>query len=288
MELEIEKWVGDAPTNQQLFRKAVHIILKAVAASEYLKPHMIMKGGMLLGIRYKSSRYTKDIDFSTSESFKDFDENKFQSEFDDSLVFSAEDLAYGIDCKIQSLKVQPRQKPGVESTFPSLVISIGYAEKGAKCHKRFLEGNSINVIKIDYSFNELAPHPEELSLEGGEIIAYGLTDLIAEKIRSVMQQVVRNRQRRQDIYDLNYLLTNSEEFDDEEKWIILDSILVKSKGRLDDDFVNRSTLDDKNIYELSKQDYSLMVDEVDGDLPDFDESYNRVNRFYKDLPWDYL
>ncbi|MEJ2622018.1 MAG: nucleotidyl transferase AbiEii/AbiGii toxin family protein, partial [Candidatus Thiodiazotropha sp.] len=36
--------------------------------------------------------------------------------------------------------------------------------------------------------------------------AYSLTDLIAEKLRSVLQQIKRERQRRQDIFDLFLLL----------------------------------------------------------------------------------
>jgi len=63
MESSIEEWVSSAPADRMVFRQAVHIVLSAIAGSEYLKPKMIMKGGMLLGIRYKSSRFTEDIDF---------------------------------------------------------------------------------------------------------------------------------------------------------------------------------------------------------------------------------
>ena len=38
------------------------------------------------------------------------------------------------------------------------------------------------------------------------ISAYGLTDLIAEKFRALLQQVPRNRYRRQDIYDIAHLI----------------------------------------------------------------------------------
>ena len=288
MELEIEAWVAEAPINQRKFRMAVHVILKAIATSDYLKPHMIMKGGMLLGIRYKSSRYTKDIDFSTPELFENFNRDLFRTELDESLVAATDELSYGIDCIVQSFNIQPKEKPGVELTHPSLLITIGYAEKGTRLHQNLLQKRCSDIIKIDYSFNEVVPHPEELSLEGEQLTAYGFTDLIAEKIRSVMQQVVRNRQRRQDIYDLNYLLDSTETLDDEEKLIVLRSIILKSQGRLLEGFVKKNTLDDPAIYDFSKADYLLMADEVEGDLPDFEESYSKVNDFYKSLPWDYL
>jgi len=288
MELEIEAWVAEAPANQRKFRMAVHVILKAIATSDHLQPHMIMKGGMLLGIRYKSSRYTKDIDFSTPELFEDFNQDQFRIELDQSLAVAADELSYGIDCIVQSFKIQPKERPGIKLTHPSLLIKIGYAEKGSRLHQKLLQQKCSDIIKIDYSFNEVVPHPEELSLEGEQLTAYGFTDLIAEKIRSVMQQVVRNRQRRQDIYDLNYLLDSTGVLNGEEKLIVLKSIIIKSEGRLPEGFVNQNTLDDQKIHDLSKADYQLMADEVEGELPDFEESYSKVNDFYKSLPWNYL
>ena len=56
-ELEIETWVEGALAGQESFRQAVHIILKSISVSEYLKPHMIMKGGMLLAFVTKRTIY---------------------------------------------------------------------------------------------------------------------------------------------------------------------------------------------------------------------------------------
>lgn len=74
MEHSIEDWIAAAPRDRVTFRQAVHIVLQAVASSEYLQPRMIMKGGMLMGLRYQSSRFTEDIDFSTSLRYADIDE----------------------------------------------------------------------------------------------------------------------------------------------------------------------------------------------------------------------
>ena len=68
-EVDIERWVADAPIHQRGFREAVHIILDSIGHSRNLQARMVMKGGLLLAIRYDSSRFTRDLDFSTTEQF---------------------------------------------------------------------------------------------------------------------------------------------------------------------------------------------------------------------------
>ena len=65
----------------------------------------------------------------------------------------------------------------------------------------------LNTVKIDCSFNEQSFEIDHISLaHEEEFQAYSFTDLVAEKIRSVIQPVERNRSRRQDIYDPNFLM----------------------------------------------------------------------------------
>ena len=53
--------------------------------------------------------------------------------------------------------------------------------------KRLERGAAPTTVKIDYSFNEASYDLQALSLDGEETIqAYGLTDLLAEKLRSII------------------------------------------------------------------------------------------------------
>ena len=52
-EVEIEAWVAQAPQGQQGFREAVHTILDGIGHSQNLSARMVMKGGLLLAIRYE-------------------------------------------------------------------------------------------------------------------------------------------------------------------------------------------------------------------------------------------
>ncbi len=285
MEYSIDNWVEDGPEDRQEFRQAVHIILQAISSSTYLKPKMIMKGGMLLGIRYQSSRFTEDIDFSTAEKLADIDQDEFESELNEALQIAEDELAYPIKCVVQTLKIQPK---GGEATFPSFNLKIGYANRqNAGAIKRLQNGQSPKTVKIDYSFNEMTYKTDEIKLEDEEsVMTYGITDLLAEKIRSIIQQPYRERNRRQDIYDLHYLLSTIEPLSSEEKLNTLDTLIKKSKGRVPLKDITHETLDRDDIRTMSQSNYHLLAKEVRGDLPDFDVAYDLVVDFYKSLPWD--
>lgn len=283
----IENWVDSATVDRIMFRQAIHTILLAISNSDYLKPRMIIKGGILLAIRYKSTRFTEDIDFSTSEKLKNIDADEFESELNESLQIASDELSYGVLCRVQSLKIQPKKKSG-EATFPAFKLTISYAVKDdVRNYARFLKGDSTNTVKIDYSFNEDTHKVDEITLLNDDtILAYSFTDLIAEKIRAMMQQVIRDRERRQDIYDIHYLLSNIDNISEEEKFEILKAIFQKSRGRVPFSFINESTFDNDDIKNKSQKNYDTLSSEVIGELPPFDESYDIVNHFYKSLPWE--
>ncbi|MBA7878291.1 MULTISPECIES: nucleotidyl transferase AbiEii/AbiGii toxin family protein [unclassified Citrobacter] len=287
MEYSIEDWVGEAPRDRVVFRQAVHIVLSAIASSDYLRPKMIMKGGMLLGIRYRSTRFTEDIDFSTKMKLSELDEDEFRRELNEALLISSDSLPYGVFCAIQSLGIQPK-KNYENATFPSFNLKIGYARKSVSGEMERLErGQSPNTIKIDYSFNEISFDVDDLVLDDDGVQSYNITDLMAEKIRSIIQQPYRNRNRRQDIYDLNYLF-NCVSLDDDERFAVLTSLILKSEGRIPKEDIHCNTLDREDIKEHSAKDYGTLSQEVSGDIPDFEYAYNKVNDFYKSLPWDLL
>lgn len=287
MEYDIDLWVADAPQDRKEFRQAVHTILYAISESEYLKPRMIIKGGMLIGIRYKSERFTEDIDFSTSEKYQNIDTEEFKKELNEALLVAYEELQYGVKCLVQSCKVQP--KNGVENaTFPSLKLKIGYASNSnTSAMKRLGEERSANTVKIDYSFNEITHKIDDLVIEDSSVKAYGFEDLIAEKLRSLHQQVIRNRSRRQDVYDLYFLLNVSSPITSEDKLNILIFLKEKSKERLPSGFINKDSLNNQELKSRSKEDYHLLAKEIEGELPDFEEAFHKVKTFYESLPWEH-
>ena len=136
-----------------------------------------------------------------------------------------------------------------------------------------------------YCLNEATPNIEDLKLNLEEgILAYSLTDLIAEKYRSLLQQVSRNRSRRQDVYELNLLIERFGDIDNFERSKILNSLIIKSKARLKI-APDINSFEDPELKSRAKKDYHTLEDEIEGELPDFDELFQKVADFYRSLPW---
>jgi len=160
----------------------------------------------------------------------------------------------------------------------------GYAYRGTTKHKTLMKGNCTTMVEVDFSLNEHLNNIENIDIGlGNELSAYSIEDLIAEKIRSLLQQVKRNRHRRQDIYDLRYLIELFDNFTLEEKKVILNSLKDKSESR--EIIADKNSLNDHEIKERAKKDYHTLEDEIEGELPDFEESYDKVLSFYQNLPW---
>lgn len=278
---DIREWVHKDPDYHQ-FRQAIHTILAAIAGTPFLKTTMIMKGGVLLALSYRSQRYTKDIDFSTAIKRPDFDLADFRRHLENSLSDTVETLGYGLDCRVQSCTQKPKDD---DATFPTFKISIGYAAKGTPAHKRLQAGAAPHVVWIDYSLNEPVEEIELFELEDGSAIqTYSLVEMVAEKFRALLQQEVRNRIRRQDIFDLHYVLSDHPLREDAlTKQRILDRLLEKSRIR--ELPIDPWAMSNPEIRRRSKARYHELASEIEGDLPPFDEVYDVVEAFYRSLPW---
>jgi predicted nucleotidyltransferase component of viral defense system len=279
MESSIEKWVSESPPEQKEFRRAVQTILLAITMEPLLKDLMIIKGGILLAIKYQSGRFTKDIDFSSSRTLVDIKQEDFTEAFERALRKAVIALDLGLDCSLQKIEIKP--PPNKNPKFPCYSIKVGYAEFGTTKHRRLQQKQSPSIVKIDFSLNELILNKTQLDVDAEHFLSsYDVNDLIAEKIRSLIQQVDRNRYRRQDVFDINILLRET----NVDKSKVLESVKLKSESR--DIIVNEKSLDNPEVRERAIAEYSTLADEVDEELPDFDTIYDQLLEFYKSLPWE--
>lgn len=254
----------------------------AISQAASLQTRMIFHGGLLLAIRFHGIRHTKDIDFVTADQRTQVNEANFATSLNEALAIACENLPYGLDCRIQSYRVKP---PGDNRNFQSLKIAMGYAYKGTPGHRRLIKGESPTIIEIDYSFNEINQQVDTIQLaDGGKILAYSLPDLVGEKYRAMIQQKSRNRTRRQDAFDIYWLLMNGYLGDRTIGILIHRSLLLKAESR--QLAVSKDSLADDEIMVRSKAEYLTLADEIDGELPPFEEVYTAVRNYYESLPWE--
>ncbi len=279
----IEEWIAISNDSAiKEFRQAIHTVLIAISTSKYLQTKMVMKGGVLLAIKFKGSRLTRDIDFSTSEQYDNNKKEKFISTLEKNLLLATELLDYGLECRLQSFSVNPsRENP----SFPTLTLKIGYASKGSKTHKRLLDGKCPTILRIDYSYNEISSVIDLFEFQKGrKIQAYSISDLVAEKYRAIIQQKSRNRIRRQDAFDIYWLIKNGDLKGPERKKLVHKSLIIKAESR--GLKVDKNSLNDEEIIRRSKVEYKNLAQEIEGELPPFDEVFHIVNEYYVSLPWN--
>lgn len=280
--LNLRSWVDDENDTSRIhFRQAVHILLMAIAGDPTLSSMMIMKGGVLLAIRYGSDRFTKDVDFSTQRTLRDSELQAYLDTLRTALKSVSYENEYDLSLELQSHQLKPKSE---ESHYPTLQMKVGYARKSDRgAMRRLAGGQASDVVAIDYSFNEWASDIEEQPLENGTISMYPFHDLVAEKLRSVLQQVVRNRSRFQDIYDLGLLFDSCNIGIDDRSEILGKLIKASSERDLE---VHKRSMDSEELRQRSRARYHELEALIGHEPPPFEAAYERVRAFFVSLPWD--
>ncbi len=278
---DIPAWIRAGDPRQAVLRQAVHCVLESIARTARLRALLCMKGGILMALHYESPRYTTDIDFSTPQPFTEEAERETLALISEVLPGMGELLGHDVECRLQGHRVKPNR----QGTRVSLTMSVGYALKGTAAHRRLVAGQSPFSLSIDFSFRERIPTFEEVEVsENGHLCVYGLSTLVAEKMRALLQQPIRNRNRRQDVFDLNYLLAQRPELHlPEWRTDVLSDLRIKCEDR--DVPLSAMAFDDPAIATRAEQDYDTLQAEVEGDVPDFAPAFERVANYFRALPW---
>ncbi|MBY0240226.1 MAG: nucleotidyl transferase AbiEii/AbiGii toxin family protein [Burkholderiaceae bacterium] len=282
-EIDIPAWVGKAEGADRVFREAVHIVLAAISSSAVLQSTMVMKGGMLMAIRYHSSRFTRDADFSTRDRYREGNDAALFEELCAQIDLANETLGYDTMCRGQRYELKPKR---ADATYPTLTVNIGYAQRSRAGEVAKLQaGQATKIVAIDYSYNEAVFDVEILSLGDGDVIAvYSYINLLAEKYRSLLQQPVRNRYREQDVYDINLLLGREQTLQAEERAALLNLLITSCHER--GIAAQRDSIANPDVRKMAETGYAELAAAVEGELLPFDDAYAAVQALYESLPWD--
>ncbi|CAL4869709.1 hypothetical protein MMA231_04001 (plasmid) [Asticcacaulis sp. MM231] len=281
VEIDVAAWVDKAKADPVTFRQrqAIEITLNAIASTHPLNEELYLKGGILMGLAYGSPRQTADIDLTAGLNPDMTVDARIEALLNSAFPSVAARLGYtDLILKVHSIKKQPK-KIFETAEAPALKIKIAFAVRGTDEEKTLNDGKVPRLIEVDISFNEIMNYFQILELTGGaELRAYSLSELIAEKLRSVLQQKERDRNRRQDIDRLVAEHAPDEKLRAE----ILKTFVEKSRSRNIEPTIN--SFDDEETRARSRHDWDTLKLEI-GTLPEFEDAYERVRGFYKSLPW---
>jgi predicted nucleotidyltransferase component of viral defense system len=179
-------------------RFAQYGVLQSIAGSQVLSSSLVFKGGNALDFVWQPNRSTVDLDFSSRDSGLTIE--RIRTYFEPSLrrVSTASGALY----RLQRLEQQP---PGEGRSFITFNVSIGYAlADDLRNQQRIREGKpSMARIPVEISLNEPICAAEEIELASANSLQVSTQeDIIAEKLRALLQQVPRNRTRPQDVLDI--------------------------------------------------------------------------------------
>ena len=236
-----------------------------------------------MALAFKSNRVTGDVDFSSIAEPAEFAE-KAVAELNDLLPRAAINLGYlNLVCRVQTVKKMPRPLNFEEHEFPALLLRIGSALRGTKEEPRLAEGKASRVLDIEISFRDQVYAFQELNLTGAGVAvrAFTIHEIIAEKMRALLQQPIRNRNRRQDVYDIAYLI-DGHDLSDADKQTILNTLVEKCRTR--GITALQTSIDDPEVKRRAEADWNTLALEL-GDLPPFEERFTMMRDLYVSLPW---
>lgn len=201
---EIENWsrAHKVPVHQARVRFMEFVILDRLAQSRPLRNGLVLKGGNALRFAYQGCRSTKDLDFTV------FDDDREILDNDEQLVkmidkaLTKTEQRFGIKAKCQSVHKKP---PRPDALHPTYEVKVGYVFPNDKYFHNFADRKVSDTVPLEISFGDLVCETNPLILvehETPRLMVCSLEDLIAEKLRALLQQPIRNRNRTQDVYDI--------------------------------------------------------------------------------------
>lgn len=256
-------------------RFAQYGILRAVSDSRQLSAKLVLKGGNALDFVWSPNRSTKDLDFTSTDPLEG---DELRDLLQESLAATGRKL--GTLYRVHSVKRQP---PAPDATFVTYAVSVGYALTDEAPLRKRLEGGQTSplVIPLDVSLNEVVCEDEPVDTAGvHKLRVSSREDIVAEKLRSLLQQPVRNRYRRQDLLDI--AVTRRQRPLDADK--VADFLRRKSAAR--NIVVSRAAFRDPEVKRRAAQDYDGLASTTRTLFVAFDDAWSELLALLDALPID--
>lgn len=255
-------------------RFVVYVVLQALGHGT-LRNRVVAKGGNALRYFYGSVRSTLDVDLSVVGDWSD-DKEEVRTAFEEPLRSTAS--RHGIELWVQGIRRQPA--PGPNRTWPTYNMSVAFQFPGDRWFGRSAGRHDVSdVVRVGVSLNEEVCGRTTFDLGGVRVVSSSLEDIVAEKLRALLQQRGRPRCRPQDVYDISNLLrTRGAALD---RAAIGEFLVRKAKARRIEP--KRSSFDEEVRTKAQEQYYEVERTTGTFFIP-FDEAWTDVLRLVGELP----
>jgi predicted nucleotidyltransferase component of viral defense system len=249
---DIPQWSRENKTTtlEANIRFMEYVVLNCIGSNAITERGMVLKGGNALRFAFQSPRSTKDLDFTVAGDEIPDDPDRLRSLLNDALRFA--ERRFRVKAQCQHVRRNPPPSPG--STRPTYSISIAYQFETDRYFHNFDERENIaTVIPVEVSFNDLVC---EICLWTGvnSLKVCSLEDILSEKLRSLLQQKTRHRNRYQDVYDIaKYMRQHAIDRDKIGRFLV-------QKANVREIDACKSSFDDV-IRKMASEDYDVRIHE---------------------------
>ncbi len=268
---EIDSWRRlHATTSEEARSRFIQFVILTCVGSSPWQRSVAFKGGNALRFVYQNPRSTVDLDFTANAQFPD-DADQIQEMLNQALAIGSR--RFGIKAKCQSVHRNPKSR---EKTLPTYEAKVSYVFPGDRYFEQFetVTRGLSRVVILEISLNDMICETTNVSLgpdDGPQIRVCTIEDIVAEKLRSLLQQKVRKRNRRQDVFDIARIVRTSGHALDRTK--IPDFLMRKAAVRGID--VSVSAFDDE-IRAKAAFEYERLEEDTGESFIPFDEAWPTV------------
>jgi predicted nucleotidyltransferase component of viral defense system len=111
------------------------------------------------------------------------------------------------------------------------------------------------------------------------LLISSIEDIVAEKLRAILQQPIRNRSRSRDILDIANLVSSTSAPNSDQ---VGEFLLAKAKAR--NVPVSKEHFRTPEIRDYSQRDYAVLKPTVRSSYLEFEDAFSRVLAFVDTLP----
>lgn len=253
---ELADWASSNNTTiaEARHRFAQFAALCGIASIPRLRSTLVFKGGNAIDFVWFANRSTRDLDFSFDESgdMPAIDENLLRDLLGQAIRLANTQL--GIVFAIHTVRQQP---PGAGRSFITYEARLGYALRDEpRLIVRMQNGQSSpHVLPIDISINEPICDSTLFTVDARfpSLRVSTVEDIVSEKLRALLQQPLRNRNRRQDVLDLAVLIRETPDLNDRQVGAFLET-----KARARGVVVSKAAFRSPEIAHRARLDYDAL------------------------------
>lgn len=268
------------PNRDARIRFVQFVILCGIASEPSLQHHLVFKGGNALDFVLQPNRSTIDLDFSLD--MHGGETLAGAREIHDALNAGIRQVAprFGMALMVHSVKQHP---PGKDKTFITFEARIGYALHDERQLLIRMANNqtSPHVVPIEISINEPILDSTVFTIDErfGDLRISTLEDIVGEKLRALLQQSIRNRNRRQDVLDIAVAIRTNPALDRDH---VASALLLKAEARGIP--VSRAAFMSDELSRRAALDYDALEGTTRTLFIPFDEALAIVLAFVDELP----